>query len=286
MGSGDRRGCSKSFVCGPASSKMFLLPSKLQSSIPEEQGSPVCVKPDLNSLSIRVARLDAEVSVAVRRSAAVESMVTSAERWIDSRLAELTANLEAQMEARMETLVRQLIAQLPGGEHKLSSQVGTEAADESASSEPVKFSDSNSNGEAPKLRPRKRRGSKRRPLKSQVQAEVGICNAPGDAVGPDSSCEDVRDSARMMQGVEEREDIAPISEHCPRSIGLRTKLHVRKRAPAKHRQQPPEAAQTQIGTPSAIDRTPEDRSVPRQLSSYKPQRRMSQQVDEDIFDVV
>mmetsp|Transcript_113171 Transcript_113171/g.195560 ORF Transcript_113171/g.195560 Transcript_113171/m.195560 type:complete len:91 (+) Transcript_113171:616-888(+) len=90
----------------------------------------------------------------------------------------------------------------------------------------------------------------------------------------------------MMQGVEEREDIAPISEHCPRSIGLRTKLHVRKRAPAKHRQQPPEAAQTQIGTPSAIDRTPEDRSVPRQLSSYKPQRRMSQQVDEDIFDVV
>jgi hypothetical protein len=170
---------------------MFLLTGKGKCGhAQDEELSPVCRKPDLDSLSLRVARLDAAVSIAARRSAEVEGIVSGAEKWLESRLEEVTSNLQDHMEARVEDLVRRLVDRMLCTEHKVPSEASAEAAVEPSSScyapsevslesDVVSASGSSSISSAagPKPRARKIVVSKRRPSKTQVPSQNNVCLA-------------------------------------------------------------------------------------------------------------
>lgn len=65
---------------------------------------------DLDSLSIRVTRLDAQLEVASRRTAAVENMVANAEQWLERRLQDYGDHLLASWQEHLEARVAKTIA--------------------------------------------------------------------------------------------------------------------------------------------------------------------------------
>lgn len=95
---------------------MFLLPAKVKGPEKndketqlEEDSRPVVVdgKPDLAALSIRVARLDAAVSIAARRSTEVEEeLMAGADQYLKGKMQQLERHLQDHVDARVESLVQ------------------------------------------------------------------------------------------------------------------------------------------------------------------------------------
>lgn len=249
---------------------MFLLPVKGRSS--EEQMSPVCRKPDLDNLSLRVARLDAAVSIAARRSAEVEGIVSGADKWLESRLEEVTLKLQDHMDAHVEDLVRRLVTQMLCTEHKVPSEASTEAVEPSScyapsevslESDVVSASGSSSISSAVGQKPRARRigVSKRRSLKTQAHSQVDVCNStePADEASP---CKEVAEAGAHDKIVE------PISD----PPAAEPRLDRGKRALSKYRR--PSQASSDDASRSALgdEHPPEHaRPVPRRSSCRKQQ---------------
>lgn len=165
---------------------------------------------DLDSLSIRVTRLDAAVSIAARKNEEVENMVLNAEQWFERKLQEATEQMRAEMAAAVDERVEHVLRRLRGADQIVHCDAGEsvssgtthlqrdqEFAEESQTVEAAPFVATSSTQEAVRLAPRKRPSIKRavqsttmsnislaatQDVEANAESEVGVSSCSGSEV--------------------------------------------------------------------------------------------------------
>jgi hypothetical protein len=223
-----------------------------------EEKSAFAATPDLESLSIRIARLDASVAIATRRSAEVEGMVAAAERWVESRLRDFSSQLQESLDVRVENIVRHLVVQLVSADEKSSCELSGAAVDgvptkedlEAQTSAPT-VSSTHVAASKPGMKKASRRVGIKHSRKSQARVETQVAGNMTDVAATQGTSPEVPEVQKERVPEEHGSEAEP--KHTM-SLGSGSKpghTSPRKRRVSSCRQQPADHAQTQPSSGSA-----------------------------------